>query len=345
MAQPLRVRGREGVIGLTDKERGVSVDISVVVPICNERETLPSLYERLVGSLGPLDRSYEIIFVNDGSTDDSLIILKRFHQQDPRVRVISLSRNFGHQISLSAGLQYASGRAVILMDGDLQDPPEILAALLAKLEEGWDIVYAVRKKRKEHYVKRVCYWAFYRLLALVARPPIPMDAGDFSVLSRRAATLLNRMPERTRFVRGLRSWIGLKQTAFEYERDRRVLGSPKYTPWRLLLLALDGMAAFSYAPLRVASLVGILLAGLSVLGIVTFCYLRIFTSIFIPGYTSMIIAILALGAMQLLTIGILGEYVGRIYEEVKQRPLYIVDELLGLRELPQVDAPRGSTLE
>jgi dolichol-phosphate mannosyltransferase len=193
------------------------------------------------------------------------------------------------------------------------------------------VVYAVRHRRKENVLKRACYWLFYRLLAVLTKPSTPVDAGDFSVLSRRAVDLLNRMPERTRFLRGMRSWIGLKQTAFEYERQARAGGTAKYTPWKLVVLALDGVASFSHAPLRLASLLGLILAGLAVAGIFVFLYFRLFTAIFIPGYTSMIIAILGLGGMQLLTIGILGEYIGRVYEEVKQRPLFVVDELYGLK--------------
>jgi dolichol-phosphate mannosyltransferase len=191
------------------------------------------------------------------------------------------------------------------------------------------VVYAVRVRRKENVLKRLAYWLFYRVLALLSRPPIPVDSGDFSIISRRTVEVLNGMPERARFVRGLRSWTGLRQTAFEYERDPRFAGRSKYTLWRLILLALDGVISFSHAPLRLASVLGAGMAGLSVLGIFAFAGLRLFTTVYIPGWTSIVIAILALGSVQLLTVGILGEYVGRIYEEVKQRPLYVVDEAIG----------------
>ena len=304
--------------------------LSVVLPVYNEADLLAALYERLTAALTPLACDYELLFVNDGSTDPSLQTLKTFHQQDFRVKVINFSRNFGHQIALSAGLHYAQADAVILMDADLQDPPEMLPALLKTFQEGWDVVYAVRRTRREHLFKQIAYGMFYRFLAAISKPSLPLDAGDFSILSRRAVDQINRMPERTRFLRGLRSWIGLKQTALFYDRDKRLSGKPRYTFPKLVLLALNGVVTFSHLPLRLASFMGFVCASLSVLGIIVFVSLRVFTTLFIPGWTSIIITTLFIGSIQLIAIGILGEYIARIYEEVKQRPLFVVDEFVGL---------------
>jgi polyisoprenyl-phosphate glycosyltransferase len=304
--------------------------VSVVVPVYNEAEVLPVMHQRLGAVAASLPHEWEFIFVNDGSQDRSLAILKELRQRDPRVAIISLSRNFGHQTALTAGLSHARGDAVILMDADLQDPPEVLPDLIAKLSEGFDVVYAVRRTRKESAPKQAAYLLFYRLLAAMTKPSLPVDAGDFSILSKRAAGLLNGMPERTRFLRGLRGWIGLRQAALPYDRDRRHDGRSKYTLSQLMLLAANGVVAFSHAPLRLASLLGFVSAILCLAGILVFLYFRLFTSIFIPGWTSLAIIILFLGSAQLITIGILGEYVARIYEEVKRRPLYVVEELVGV---------------
>ncbi len=303
--------------------------ISILLPIYNEAQILPTLYQRLSATLTLLPHEVEMVFVNDGSQDDSLSLMKELRRKDPRVRIISLTRNFGQQMAFSAGLRHAQGDAVILMDADLQDPPDLIPRLLEKAEEGWDVVYAVRKRRKENLLKRTAYALFYRVLSRVSRPRIPVDSGDFSLVNRRVVDLINRMPERVRFLRGLRSWVGLKQTSLEYDRDPRFAGRPRYTLWKLILLALDEVVAFSYTPLRLASLLGFCSPGLAILGILVFACFRLFTHIFIPGYTSIVIAILFMGSVQLLTVGILGEYVARIYEEVKQRPPYIIDELVG----------------
>lgn len=310
--------------------------ISIVLPVWNEAAILPTLYERLIQALTQLPHEYQFIFVDDGSDDDSYSILNELHQKDPRVAVIRFARNFGHQTALSAGLWHSDGEAVILMDTDLQDPPEVLPALIKKMQEGWDVVYAVRRTRKENIFKRFAYKLAYRIMASLTKPSLPLDAGDFSILSRRVVNHLNSMPERTRFLRGLRSWIGLKQTGLQYDRDKRYSGRPKYTFFKLVLLAMNGVVTFSHLPLRLASFIGFVCAGLSSIGICVFFYYRVFTTISIPGYTSIIISLLFLGSIQLITIGILGEYVARIYEEVKHRPHFIISELLGIseRELP-----------
>lgn len=308
--------------------------LSIVIPIHNEAAGLRELLSRLAASCAELAEPVEFIAVNDGSTDGSLDELKRLRAADSRLQIISLTRNFGQQVAFSAGLRHAGGEAVVLMDGDLQDPPEVIPEMVAAWRQGSDVVYAVRRHRQEPLLKRQAYWLFYRLLARMAEPAMPVDAGDFSLLSRRAVTVLNSLPERNRFLRGLRSWTGLKQTAVAYDRPARQEGRSSYTLWKLIRLALDGMVGFSHAPLRLASLAGFLSAGLAVLGILVFAYFRIFTTTFIPGYTSMIIAILFIGGIQLFAIGILGEYVARIYDEVKQRPLYVIDELIGFPDPP-----------
>ncbi len=305
------------------------MQVSVVLPVFNEDQVLPLLYQKLKGVLSLLPHETEIVFINDGSSDGSVTLLKQFQKNDPNVRIISFARNFGHQMAISAGLRYAQGDVMILMDTDLQDPPELIPQLLSKNAEGWDVVYAVRKARKESRIKRLSYNLFYQILHKISLPHIPVDAGDFCLINRRVVALINRMPERTRFVRGLRSWVGLKQTKLEYERDTRFAGCSKYSWWKLVLLALDGMVAFSYAPLRIASFLGLCCSGLAAVGILIFVYLRLFTPIFIPGWTSIIIAVFFMGSVQLITAGILGEYVARIYEEVKHRPLYIIDEMVG----------------
>ena len=303
--------------------------VSVVLPVHNEAELLPELHRRLGAALQPQTADYELVFVNDGSTDGSLAVLKALRIQDPRVVIISLSRNFGHQAALNAGLEHARGSAVVLMDADLQDPPEIVPHLLSTLERGWDVVYAVRRSRREFWLKQLAYAAFYRLAAAVSRPRLPLDAGDFSIVSRRAADLIVALPERTRFLRGLRTWIGLRQTSYSYDRDKRTAGRSKYSFPALVLLAVNGIITFSHLPLRLASVVGVLCACASVVGAGVAVYLRIFTDAFIPGWTSLVIIVFFLGGMQLLALGVLGEYIARIYDEVKHRPLYIVDERLG----------------
>lgn len=309
-----------------------NVTYSVVIPIYNEQANLPELYRRLTTVMTNLNAHYEIILVNDGSTDDSLLLMRELNQKDSRVKIINLSRNFGHQIAISAGMDYTKGQAVIVMDGDLQDPPEVLPIFIEKWQEGWDVVYAVRKKRKENLFKRVAYAMFYRILHKISNIDIPLDSGDFSVIDRKIVNLLKSMPERNRFVRGIRTWVGFKQIGVDYERDRRFAGKPKYTFKRLVKLALDGVISFSYFPLQMARSLGFIVSGVSLVGAVLTLCQRLFTDTTVPGYATTVISILFLGGIQLITIGILGEYIGRIYDEVKQRPLYIFQELIGFED-------------
>src|SRR5437867_1471974 len=310
--------------------RAHDVDLSVVVPIYNEAETLPQLELRLGQVLDRLAVPSEIILVNDGSRDASLPLLRAWRERDARVRVIDFSRNFGHQAALYAGLCRARGQAVVLMDGDLQDPPEIIPQMMERWRECHDVVYAVRHKRKEGVLKRVAYAGFYRLLRRVAYLEIPLDAGDFSLLDRRVVAVLQSMPERNKFLRGLRTWAGFRQTSLPYERDARYAGHTKYSLTKLFRLALDGIVSYSYVPLRVSYAFGLVVSGMSFILAVVYLFQQLFSAKYVPqGFTTLAILILFLGGVQLLTVGLLGEYVGRIYDEVKRRPDFVERELIG----------------
>ena len=311
---------------------------SVVVPVYNEQEVVPELGRRLRDVLSRLPGSAELVFVDDGSVDATRSILKALQAGDERIRMIALSRNFGHQAAVTAGLAYARGEAVAIIDGDLQDPPELLPAFFRKLEEGWDVAYGVRTGRKEGVAKRLAYFAFYRLLQKIASIDIPLDSGDFCVMSRRVVEQLNRLPETDRFVRGLRAWLGFRQVAVPYERDPWYGGIPKYTFVKLLKLSLDGLMSFSYTPLRLLALIGLAMSGLSFAGIMAVLYRYLFTP-YVPGYTSLAILVLFIGGVQFFTVGLMGEYVGRFSQQVKGRPLFVVDELAGF---PSPPPPRGS---
>ena len=302
--------------------------ISVVVPVYNEQENLPELGRRLAASLAPYD--YEVVFVDDGSRDGSLALLAALHQADPRMKAVSFSRNFGHQVAISAGIDHAAGDGVILMDGDLQDPPEVLPRFIEKWREGHEVVYAVRRRRKEGLLKRAAYAAFYRILRKVSYLNIPLDSGDFCIMDRTVVDVLKSLPERTRFVRGLRTWAGYRQTGLEYERDRRHAGKPKYTFGKLLRLAYDGIVAFSDVPLRLAIYMGMGSAAVAFLVGLWVVYEKVTDNVPVAGWTSTIVVMLFLGGMILTTLGIVGEYISRIYEEVKHRPLYVVRERIGL---------------
>lgn len=303
---------------------------SVGIPIYNEEETIPELGRRLREMLDSVDRPGEVILVNDGSRDRSLELLEELARSDERFKVIDFSRNFGHQAALYAAMSRATGDAVVLMDGDLQDPPELVPRMLARWEEGYEVVYAVRRKRKEGLLKRAAYNLYYRLLKSVAYVPIPVDSGDFSLMDRRIVDLVRSMPERNKFLRGLRAWAGFSQTSLEYERDARFAGETKYTLTKLARLALDGLISYSFIPLRLAYVVGALVSAGSFLLAGVYFFQRLFTDQFIPqGFTTLAILILFLGGVQLLTIGVLGEYLGRIYDEVKRRPEYVERKVIG----------------
>ncbi|MFT5042137.1 MAG: glycosyltransferase involved in cell wall biosynthesis [Hyphomicrobiaceae bacterium] len=311
---------------------GERVTISVVVPIYNEEETLDRLLERLVPALDGIGEPWEALFVNDGSVDASEKMLRAFHEKDPRLKVLNFSRNFGHQVAVTCGLDYAIGDAVIVMDGDLQDPPEILAGMVARWREGYEVVYAIRQQRKENIFLRAGYRSFYWLLNRVSYLDIPLDSGDFSLMDRRVVDVLGQMPERNRFVRGLRTWTGFRQIGYEYAREARYAGYSKYGLSKLLRLAFDGLISYSYVPLRLVSNVG-LLVSMTALGYMAYLvFMRVLGNQTIEGWVSTVVIMLFLGGIQLLSLGVIGEYVGRIFEEVKLRPRYIVRDQLGLNE-------------
>jgi len=302
--------------------------LSVVIPVFNEQENLEELYARLIRQLNQAEPSFEIVFVDDGSRDGSLDMLTQFAQNDARVTVISFARNFGHQAAISAGLDQARGNAVIVMDADLQDPPEVLGQFIAKWREGHDVVYAIREHRKEGWFKRTSYAMFYRLLQRVANINIPLDAGDFCIMDRRVVDLLVKMPERNRFVRGIRSWVGLDQIGLPYERAARYAGETKYSYGKLITLALDGLISFSFLPLRIIALAGVLISLVSIILAISYAVQKITVGLYPPGFATTIVAILFLAGIQLITIGVIGEYVGRIFEEVKRRPMYVVRQVI-----------------
>jgi dolichol-phosphate mannosyltransferase len=310
--------------------------ISVVAPIHNEAETITELHRRLTGALAELG-DYEIVLVDDGSTDRSWEQMRALAPSDPHLRLLRLSRNFGHQAALTAGLDAASGDAVILIDADLQDPPEVISTLVAKWREGFDVVYGLRTRRQgETRFKRWTASAFYRLLGGMTRVEIPADAGDFRLLSRRAVDALARMPERARFLRGMTSWLGFEQVGVHYERDPRYAGETKYPLRRMVGFALDAITSFSTTPIRIVTGLGFLLVVFCAAVFGWVVYIKIFTSTAVPGWTSVLAVVLLLGGMQLVALGIIGQYVGRIFEEAKQRPLYLVGETV------QGGAERGS---
>jgi glycosyltransferase involved in cell wall biosynthesis len=300
----------------------------VIAPVLNEEETLPHFYKRVVKVMSELGESFEVLFVNDGSTDGSYRIMQELHQQDSRVRVVNFSRNFGHQIAISAGLDYARGQAVIIIDADLQDPPEVIPQLIARWKDGAEVVYAQRTRREgETGFKLVTAAAFYRLIERITSVSIPRDTGDFRLLDRRVVDALVTMREQHRFMRGLSAWVGFRQEAVSYVRQERFAGTTKYPLWKMIRFSLDAITSFSYVPLQLASTCGFILAAASLVGIVIAIILRVFTGA-IVGQASTLILVLFLGGIQLIFLGIIGEYLGRIYDEVRSRPLYIVRDVL-----------------
>lgn len=302
------------------------MNLSAVIPVLNEEAVLQEFYERLTEAVRATPYMWEFIFVDDGSADRSLDILKSIAAQDQRVRVLCLTRNFGHQAAITAGIDYATGDAIVVLDADLQDPPELIGEMIGHWQNGYEVVYAVRRSRKEHAFKRLCYRTFYRVLSRTADIDIHPDAGDFCLLDGRVARILRRMRERNRFVRGLRSWVGFRQIGIGYERPARAAGQSHYTWGGLIKLARDGIFSFSYVPLRLALYIGCVGMGVSFLLLAWVVVRRLTQASYVPGVTTTIVLGLFFGGLQLLIIGILGEYIGRIYDEVKGRPLYLVRE-------------------
>jgi dolichol-phosphate mannosyltransferase len=329
--------------------------ISVVVPVYNEVEGIRHFHARTTAALGALPGDdYELIYVDDGSRDGSYAALSELADGNPRVRVVKFSRNFGHQIAITAGLDYAKGDAIVFIDADLQDPPEVIAKLVEKWREGFDVVYGQRTRRPgETAFKLATAAAFYRVLRSLANIDIPPDAGDFRLLSRRVADQLRGMREKDRFVRGLVSWVGFRQASVLYQREERFAGKSKYPLRKMLKFAFDGLTSFSTAPLRLASWLGYVTSAFAFLYLVT-VFIQVLLGVTVEGWATTMVAILFLGGVQLVCVGILGEYLGRIFNEVKARPVYIVEESLGataeapaleherVRPVAAVNAPRST---
>jgi dolichol-phosphate mannosyltransferase len=311
-------------------ERKTAPRVSVAVPLFNEEKVLPELLRRLRQVLDALPGGpHEMVFVDDGSTDGSFEILRQAASEDPRLIGLSLSRNFGHQYALSAALDHVTGDLIVVMDGDLQDSPEVVPQLLAEQEKGYDVVFAKRVRRKEAWPLRLSYSIFYRLIAQAANIRLPRDAGDFALLTRRVVDHLKGLPERHRYLRGLRAWVGFRQTGVLVERSERYAGASKYGLWKLLRLAFDGIFAFSMAPLRAAALLGFATIVGTLLFVAYVIYARIFLGQSPPGFAALFVAMTLFAGIQLLFLGVIGEYIGRIYEETKKRPHYIVREIAG----------------
>lgn len=314
--------------------------ISVVAPVYNEEALLSPFVDEMRRVLEQIGEPWEIILVNDGSRDGSLRIMREQHARDPRVKGISFSKNFGGQLAITAGLDHAVGDAVVVIDADLQDPPEVVKALYARWREGYQVIYAQRSSRAgETWFKRLTATVYYRVIRGIASVDIPLDTGEFRLLDRKAADALRGIREQHRYLRGLAAWIGFRTIAVPYERAARTAGETKYTLSKMLRLAVDGITNFSYLPLQLATFAGFFVAGLSLLGILAAILVRLFLGHELTGQATTLVSVLFLGGIQLIFLGILGEYLGRIYDEVKQRPLYIVDEALGLNTAG--DTPRA----
>jgi len=307
--------------------------VSVVVPVCNEQANLPELRTRLTAALG--DHEFECILVDDGSTDATAAMVRDFAREDPRFKLVSLSRNFGHQAAIVAGLTFARGACVAVMDGDLQDPPELIPDMVRVWRKGAEVVYGLRTARRERWFTRATAAIFYRIQSRLTKTPMPLDAGDFAVMDRRVVDVIVAIGERHPYVRGLRSWVGFRQVAFPYERERRRRGARKYTVWKLLDLAVSGIVPFSVVPLRLAALAG---AGISTLALAAGVVGLLGG---MPVLASVLVAVTFLFGLQLLVIGLLGEYVGRALEEAQNRPIFVVDDVVGL-DPTQTARERGS---
>jgi polyisoprenyl-phosphate glycosyltransferase len=320
--------------------------LSVIAPVYNEEEVLPELYRRIREVLDGAEVSWEMVLVDDGSRDRSAEIIAQLHQQDARVKGVSFSRNFGFQEAVTAGLDHAHGRAVVLTDADLQDPPEVILDMLAKWREGYDVVYGVRQTRAgETWFKKITAKAFYRLIHRITSVKIPLDTGDFRLMDYRVVEALTTMRERNRFLRGMVPWVGFKQIGVYYNRDPRFAGESKFGTLRpMLKFALNAITSFSYVPLQLATYLGFLIAGFALISIMLVIFMRLFTPAeALMGQATTLVAVLFLGGVQLISLGIIGEYLGRIYDEVKGRPLYLVAQTWGFdKEHPEAQAGRVS---
>jgi dolichol-phosphate mannosyltransferase len=304
-----------------------SPTFTVVAPIYNELENIPELYQRVRDVMDRTGEPWELILTDDGSTDGSTALIRTLAENDPRVCPVIFARNFGHQIAVTAGVDYSRGDAVIIIDADLQDPPEVILDLIAKWREGHDVVYAVREERQgESWFKRTTASLFYRLIFRITDVKIPLDTGDFRLMDKKVVAVMQQMREKHRFLRGMSAWVGFKQVGVPYKRQPRYAGETKYPISKMFKLALNAITSFSYFPLQVATFIGFIAAGLSVIAIPVVAILRLITGTALLGQATTLIIVLFLGGVQLISLGIIGEYIGRIYDEAKNRPLYIVAE-------------------
>jgi len=307
---------------------------SVIVPMYNEEEVVTETYKRLTRVMESIGENYEIIFINDGSRDNTRTILCEICKNDKNVKMIDFARNFGHQIAITAGMDYAAGECMVIIDGDLQDPPELIPDMIKIWRDGYDVVYGKRKARHgETFFKKFTAKAYYRILRSLTTVDIPVDTGDFRLIDRKVCEALKQLPERSRYVRGLVSWVGFKQTALEFERNERFAGETKYPLKKMIKLAMDGIMSFSYKPLKLASYIGAILSGFSFLYLIIVVIQRLFfPETAQTGWASLIAVSLFFNGIILLMLGIIGEYIGRIYEEAKGRPLYIINELINMED-------------
>jgi len=328
----------------------ISPSISVVVPLHNEQAVLPELLRRICSVLDAIPGAgHEMVFVDDGSSDATLQILEAAAHADSRISIIVLARNFGHQAALSAALDHVSGDVTVILDGDLQDPPESIPALVAKFQDGYDVVYAQRTGRKEGIALKLAFFLFYRLMKTFSDTHLPLDAGDFGLVSRRVVQLLRSMPEHHRYLRGMRSWVGLRQVGIPIERSQRFAGESKYGFIRYLKLASDAMFSFSTVPIRAAALLGFITVSFSALFALYSVIAKVVFNQSPKGFTALILVLTFLGGTLLFFLGIIGEYVGRVYEEVKARPLYVVEKIIGNASFVRANStprsPRNTSFE
>lgn len=313
-----------------------AITLSLVIPVYNEAENLPELYRRVSAVLNALGKSYEIILVNDGSSDDSLTVMKQWRAQDANVRIVDLSRNWGHQVALTVGLDRARGQAVIMMDADLQHPPEMIPRLLAEWRKGYEVVQTIRKNTADSgLLKRVTSWGYYALFRAISRTDVPPGAADFRLLDRKVVSAFRQLRERRRFIRGMIPWLGFRTAYVTYEAERRFAGRPKYSLLRMLRLALAGVISFSTIPLRVSLYIGLLLVLLNCFYSLYILYAYLYLHATVSGWASLMLVVLFLSSVQFILLGILGEYVATVVEEVKQRPLYATREEIGFAEVSE----------
>lgn len=303
--------------------------ISIVIPLYNEENSFAPLIKRLTQILDSFDGSIQVVLVNDGSRDNTPYLMQLISEKDNRFKSVFLSRNHGHQLAVSAGMYYANAtEAIMIIDGDLQDPPELVEEFYLKIKEGFDVIYAIRKNRKENFIMKFTYWAYYRLQKMVSNFDIPIDAGDFCMISKRVRDIMTSMPEQSRYLRGMRSWVGFKQFGYEYNRSKRMAGRSKYSLKKLLELAFNGIFNFTRAPIKIMYWLGILSISVSIVYIVYLLYLK-FNEIPLPqGYTTLIFSVSFFSGVQLVSLGLIGEYVYRTYNQVRQRPLFIIDKII-----------------